>query len=302
MKEREEFDDYIKGLFDEKQEVPEGFEWEAMNIELPKAVKNNKTYKKYLGLLVLLLVTSVSLLLFSKKRKQNKLSDNIVTIDELIKDETAIKKSKVLKSKSEISDEISRTKNTQVLNKTTSTKLTALEKNELKQADLSTTGDIQKTTLQNTNTSKNEPKFFDNGNPKNKDYTVESSKTKIGELPPSTSEIIVDETINQINSTKSLTNRSNSINQNQLKENVITNKIDNVINKRDGDKIEKLNSNIAIYLTMKNNSKGTTIPSKINTEISIVEQNILSNISPLPLILANNLSSINQSMVTIRLI
>jgi len=62
-----EFDNYIKGLFNEDPKAPSELRWEAMDFDLPNPKKKEpKSNKKYWLLLLLLLFTSSALYLATK--------------------------------------------------------------------------------------------------------------------------------------------------------------------------------------------------------------------------------------------
>lgn len=74
MSDHKEFDNYIKGLFDKDPKVPSELNWEEMNFDLPDTTNpveqtNKSGIKKYIGLLLLLLI-AVSLIYFGTKKEE----------------------------------------------------------------------------------------------------------------------------------------------------------------------------------------------------------------------------------------
>lgn len=88
MKERDEFDDYVKGLFNEDPKVPSEFSWENMDIELPSTAKpeEEKDKRKYLLLTLLLAAAFIFGVYFgsenSPAEEQTHLSDKTTEIAE----------------------------------------------------------------------------------------------------------------------------------------------------------------------------------------------------------------------------
>jgi len=87
MKEHNEFDDYIKGFFNEEHEVPAELRWEFMDIELPNTTTPNKsTNRKLWGLLILLFLFIVIPIIFLSIRKQkvSTLKDPTKVVEQIV--------------------------------------------------------------------------------------------------------------------------------------------------------------------------------------------------------------------------
>jgi len=301
MKERDEFDDYIKGLFKEDPKVPIGLEWKAMDIELPKATKNGKNNKKFWGiLLLLLLLASSSVIFFGKKKKEAKKHKNVATADKQMNNETQISNLATFDNKIRIENktltgnDTNTAKIDQSRNKTILAEPFVLEKNESAEAKSPLRSKVQ----ENGKAVSNE--IINKANAQNSftkdDVNKFDPASSISKLQPKIKKVNNSKITNQysapnisFNNTK-LSNQNQSIEINTKQKVKIANGVDAKISTYKNDEINSLDSLESIT-----NRK----PKNITASLKIMES-ALSSVEILPLIISNILPSNNKEIGLIR--
>jgi len=286
MKERDEFDDYIKGLFSKDPVVPAELEWEAMDIEIPKATKPNRKFWSIL--LLLLLFASTSIIFLTKKRETKKQNNEVVTIDE----ET----NKIITNSNNKQNEnrtLTSNKAEEINTLNTNTKINEAKLADLENIELETQLTLAKP-KKDVNLQKQDETFKEiktvNAVTNEKNY-VNNFEPKADKKTTKTNEVIISQLKNEPIAEKL---PLNDFSQNQPIKIDTKQKVDITSSEIVTYKNNNTNLNNSLGSIAKNEFKETT--TSPNTKALVVKQNVLSQINVLPLISANNLSADNESI------